>query len=248
MKHSLVYFVILVLALLVDTAWSYTELDCINCHMKEDSKTGLQININEYRSTIHGQVLECLDCHQDIKDSSHIEIDDSEKVNCQMCHEEKTLHTPDGSVTCKSCHTPHYTYGVNDPRSPVHYKNLRDTCGKCHTEQSQHTSINSTLIGLHIASHPKENFSRIFSEGMCIGCHQGKGAHGEDIAVNDQDCYKCHMSLVKNNWILGYIHSSIDKYSKPVYVFVYYIYIAASLSIVFLLARLLFMFIKKKNQ
>jgi hypothetical protein len=248
MKRSLGYFVALVLVLFVDRTWSYTELDCISCHVREDSKTGFHININEYRSTVHGQVLDCLDCHQDVKDSSHIEIDDSEKVNCQSCHEQKNLHTPDGSVTCNACHTPHYTYGVHDPRSSVHYKNLRDTCGKCHTEQSQRTSITSTLIGLHIASHPKQDFTRIFSEGLCIGCHQGKGAHGEDMPVNDQDCYKCHMSLVKDNWILGYIHASTDKYSKPVHAFAHYIYIAASLSLVVLLARVFVMFIKKKNQ
>jgi hypothetical protein len=189
-----------------------------------------------------------LDCHQDIKDSRHCKILSPEKVDCQRCHEQQNLHAQDGSLTCNACHTPHYIYGVQDPRSSVHNKNLKGTCGKCHPEQSQHTNILSTLIGLHIASHPKQDFSRVFSVEMCVDCHQGRAAHGEDAPVNDQDCYKCHMSLAKSNWILGYVHASTDWHSKPVHTIANYIYIAASLGLVVLFVRGLVMLSKKKSQ
>ena len=248
MKRILSYLVALVIIVLVNRTWAYTEPDCIQCHEQEGSETQLRITINGFRSTVHGRTLSCLDCHQDIKDDRHFKIVSTQKIDCQRCHEKQNLHAQDGSVTCDACHTPHYIYGVDDPRSSVHWKNLRDTCGKCHPGQTQQTNILSTLGGLHIASHPKQDFARIFSKGMCVGCHQGRAAHGEDVPVNDQNCYKCHVPLAKNSFILGYVHASTDWHSNPVHAFTNYIYIAASLALVVLLVRGFVVFIKKKSQ
>jgi hypothetical protein len=101
------------------------------------------------------------------------------------------------------------------------------------------------LSVLHIASHPKQDFATIFDMGMCVGCHQGRAAHGEDGLVNDQDCYKCHMELAKHSLILGYVHAGIDWHSKPVQAFAGYICIAAALTLAGFIMRGFVSFLRK---
>lgn len=231
--------------LLAGGAWGYTDHDCIRCHSYEGSARGFRVNISDYRSTVHGRVIGCLDCHEDIEDNKHI-IEGSEKVDCQRCHEQQNLHARDRRVKCAACHTHHTIYEIHDPRASVHWKNLRDTCGKCHPKESQHTDFLSVLSSIQIALHPKEDFGRISDMGMCVGCHQGQAAHGEDAPVNDQDCHKCHMPLAENSFILGYAHKNADWSSKPVNFIAGYINIAVILIMGILLVGGLFTILKKR--
>jgi hypothetical protein len=245
MKQILTYLSLFLIVLLTTEAWGYTEHDCIRCHSHEGTEMRLSVNVNNFRSSVHGKIMGCLDCHQSIKDSNHIEIEDSKKTNCQTCHDQQNLHASDRSVTCDACHTHHYVFEVGDPRSSVNWKNLRHTCGKCHLEQSQHTNLLSVLSSIRIASHPKQNFGMIFDMGMCVGCHQGQAAHGENTPVNDQNCYRCHVPLAKNNFVLGYVHTNADWRRCSVNSFAGYIYLAVALALITLLVRGIVIFVKK---
>ncbi|MCD6361662.1 MAG: hypothetical protein J7M38_12475, partial [Armatimonadetes bacterium] len=101
--HCIVLFIILSLG----KAWSYSESDCIDCHKIGSQQSKLSINIDNYVSSIHGEEITCMDCHKGVKDENHVKIKGSGKVYCQECHEQKDLHSRDGSVSCADCHTAH---------------------------------------------------------------------------------------------------------------------------------------------
>ena len=207
MKGSVPSIVLIGLVLLlVSKAWGYTEEMCIQCHREGSAESGLHIPLRKYLSSLHGLKIRCLDCHEDVRSDAHFAENEVNPVDCQKCHEQKNLHAPDKSVSCQSCHPPHQTYSMRETRSAIYWRNLGSNCGKCHPTQSGETNIFERLIFWKISTHPKEDFARMVDRTMCVGCHQGKAAHGEDTPVNGQDCYKCHDSSRKSNSRLGFFH------------------------------------------
>lgn len=243
MKRVLAYGFFYLAVLHAAFAWCYTESDCIGCHDHKNLEKGYCINMKEFRSSIHGE-MGCVDCHVDIKDGRHI-TGCPEKVNCLGCHDQENLHAPNGSVSCNACHKSHYIFRVDDPRSSVYWKNLKETCGRCHLEQSQDGNFLSMLSAFHIAAHPKQDSGKTFNRGMCVGCHQGEAAHGEDGPINDQVCYKCHVPLAKNNFLLGYVHSNSDQHVKSLTLFGNYVHWAAALALVIFSAKWFVGFLRK---
>jgi len=104
------------------------------------------------------------------------------------------------------------------------------------------------MPSLHIVSHPKQDFSKTFDEGVCVGCHQGKAAHGEDFPINHQDCYKCHIPLGKKSALLGYIHTNASWNSQLVSFIAGYTYLIALIAFGFLLVRGILAFNKRRHQ
>jgi hypothetical protein len=241
--HGIVTFSML----LASNAWSYTGAECICCHEKGSRESKLQIDIDRYRSSVHGKEMGCSDCHQNIRDDKHITMKGSGRVSCQQCHEQENLHSKDRSVVCASCHTRHSIYGVEDRRSSVHRENLEYTCGTCHPAQTGNPSKLSFLPSLQIVSHPKQSFSETFDKGMCVGCHQGKAAHGEDTPVNSQECYTCHAPLAKNRVVLGYIHTNATWQSQPINAVAAYICLIGLAVLIFILFNVLRGFVGKRR-
>ena len=92
---------------------------------------------------------------------------------------------------------------------------LKITCRSCHPVECGQTGYLSLLPSLQIRSHKKQNFSRDYSRFDCIGCHQGKAAHGEEEIINQQDCHKCHQSAPGKSSLMGYIHPQADSRNQP---------------------------------
>jgi len=225
-------------------AWGYTEAECVECHRQGSDESKTYIDMKDYKSSVHSKEINCEDCHELIKDITHTS-EKAEIVDCQRCHEEPNLHAKDGSVPCKSCHTPHRIYPVSDSRSSVNWKNLGDTCSKCHSLESKRKSALSFLTSFQIASHPKQNFAEVIDKNMCVGCHQGQAAHGETGPINDQQCSTCHMPLGKySSILLGDFHMGADWDKKPLSFVAGYINVFGSLA----LSVLFIMAIRKKRK
>ena len=223
---------------------SYSTDDCISCHSEKSDQSSLRINTDGYFSSVHGNEFSCSGCHQHVIDDSHFEKKGSGKVDCQQCHEQQELHSQDRSVTCYSCHTRHDMYSASDPRSSVHWKKLSHTCGECHPNETVSTNNFFFLASQQVISHPKQNFSEIYSKSMCVGCHQGQAAHGEDSPVNDQNCYRCHIPLGEKNAVLGYIHYNTSSLTQRLSVISSISMIAFFAISIFLIIKMRF-FIKK---
>lgn len=52
--------------------FAFTVEDCILCHGSGSKESKLQISLDDYRASVHGEKISCQDCHIDIEDESHM--------------------------------------------------------------------------------------------------------------------------------------------------------------------------------
>ena len=219
MKKFLFYVVGLLVLLTAHDAFGYAPEDCIRCHKEESSESRLHISLKDYKASIHGREITCQDCHTGVRDKDHITIKGSGTVDCGQCHDQENRHglraKNEYRPRCYSCHTTHAIFEKDNERSSVNDKNLKKTCKTCHPVECGDADYLSWLPSLQIASHNKQDFARVFDRDNCLSCHQGMAAHGEDAPLNDQDCYKCHLSPDGEPLLLGYMHPRADLDRHP---------------------------------
>lgn len=137
---------------------------CVDCHKTISPFTEEQIRFNEIRLNHTLKNISCsLECHEDVirKTASDnfqqwSESDHSKYyVTCDDCHG----GNPDASDEATS----HASMkGINDVNSSIYFKNIPDTCGKCHVEEMDH--FKNTM-----------HFQRLKAESSapsCITCHK----------------------------------------------------------------------------
>jgi len=218
-KNFIFYFLGLLVFVTATKTWGYTPEDCIICHGEGSRESVLHISMEEYHASIHGSEIACQDCHTGVRDEGHKIIKGSGAVDCSQCHEQENRHglksKNEHRPRCYSCHTTHAIFEKDSELSSVHGKNLKKTCKTCHPAECGDRDYMSWLPSLQISSHNKQDFGQTFDTDNCLSCHQGMAAHGEDGPLNDQDCYKCHLSPEGEPLLLGYIHPKADLDKHP---------------------------------
>jgi hypothetical protein len=222
---------------------AYTDEACIECHGPDGEESELKVDLEDYRASIHFEEAGCQDCHSEVIDDSHQEIEGSGAVDCGQCHEQAQQHgPPDDPLACHACHTHHAIRSPDDPAASVHADRLPVTCGGCHPEAAGDSGYFSWFPAWQIASHNKGDFAQAYERTQCLGCHQGAGAHGESEPLNDQTCHKCHASDGSAGSLWGRMHPVADRDSQPL------IFAAAGLyqvAIVGVLLALVFQIVKR---
>ncbi len=137
---------------------------CVDCHKTLSPFTDEQARFNEIRQNHIDRNVSCsLECHEDIirrtaKDNFQ-QWSDSEHskyyITCNACH--------GGDPNAKTKAEAHAAMkNTTDPNSTIYYKNIPETCGKCHTEE-----LNNFKNTMH--------YQRLKAESRapsCITCHQ----------------------------------------------------------------------------
>jgi hypothetical protein len=217
-------------------AWAYTPEDCIRCHHEESTESVLHVSIGQFQGSIHGRELTCADCHTGVRDRGHITSKGSGAVDCGQCHDQENRHgvpsKGENRPRCHSCHTRHGILGTGDKASTVHPDRLKKTCNGCHPEECGQVDYFSWLPSQRVRSHKKGDFSQAYGRDNCIGCHQGRAAHGEKEPLNGQNCYICHVRAQNRNTVMGYIHARADFKKQPA------IFVAATAYQIFLVLLL----------
>ena len=217
-------------------AFSYEQAQCLRCHHEGGSRK-LTLNRAAYEHSVHKE-LACLDCHTGIVDDAHRSQKGSGKVDCGTCHDTENRHglnAQDKKIRpkCHDCHTKHAILGKDDPDSSVNPDNFLKTCGPCHRTQFGHTGFLNWLPSVQIKTHGKQDFSCDFDERDCLGCHQGKGAHGEKTVLNDRDCWKCHFPKNGRARVMGNIHPKEKELNDTPYIMAGAVYgVAAALLLI----------------
>lgn len=145
--------------------------DCLNCHADKDlfkktpdgKKISLYTDKKVFSASVH-QKLDCVGCHQDIKDIPHAET--LAKVNCGACHQKAQgtytqsahfQHFLKGKqdASCRGCH------GKHDIRPAK--KITIDSCRNCHSK-----TYNTYMTSFH---------GQAFKKGSpdapsCYDCHE----------------------------------------------------------------------------
>ncbi|MEN8751448.1 MAG: hypothetical protein AB1Z18_01620 [Desulfobacterales bacterium] len=204
----------------VETATDYTDEACIECHRMGSEESDRHINVDEYQASVHGQELTCQDCHTGVVDDTHQSEVGAGAVDCGDCHEQENRHGLNGPEEqrpkCHDCHTRHHMLSKTDPASAVHPDQLATTCAGCHPAASGETDFFSWFPSYQIASHNKGDFATAYNKDNCLGCHQGAAVHGESAPIDEQDCYKCHLSPDAAGAMWGYIHPKPDIKTQPI--------------------------------
>jgi hypothetical protein len=64
----------------------YTPEDCIECHRSGSEESSLQVSVDTFEASVHGQAVTCTECHTAILDASHMEQSGEDVVACEACH------------------------------------------------------------------------------------------------------------------------------------------------------------------
>lgn len=194
--------------------------DCFACHNDATIATSPQGNpvrlfIPEktFLQSVHG-VLNCTDCHTDIKSTPHEPV--HSKPSCGTCHGDEEsgyiksihgqarLHGNDHAAACIDCHgNPHTILPSTDPASKVYRTNIPAICGRCH---QQKFVMSTTGVSTQVfVSYEQSVHGRAVAAGsqkaaVCTDCH---GTH-EILMAGDpksstfkfnvpNTCGKCHV-------------------------------------------------------
>lgn len=199
--------------------------DCLACHsdstMTKDvggKAVSLYVNPDIFKTSIHGSIFACVDCHSDIKSSPHETT--PAKVSCAQCHADqqaaydrsyhaKAIKAGDGqAATCVDCHgSPHELLPASDPKSRVSHTNIPATCGTCHGQKfvmgaSGHSA--QPFLSYQESVHGKAVAAGSDKAAVCTDCH---GSH-EILSAGDSKssifkfnvpatCAKCHSNVEK---------------------------------------------------
>jgi cytochrome b subunit of formate dehydrogenase len=197
--------------------------DCLVCHgdsslsTERNGKTvSLAVSPEAFKTSIHGNLFTCVDCHTDLKSSPHEST--PAKVNCATCHAEeqanyersfhaKAIKDGDGqAATCTNCHgSPHELLAASDPKSRVNHNNIPATCGACHgqkfvMEASGHSA--QQFISYQESVHGRAVAAGSEKAAVCTDCHgsheilQASDPKSSIFKFNVPDtCAKCHQSV-----------------------------------------------------
>jgi len=166
-KIGLYSFILLIAFIVITPAMASVESinnSCINCHKKLSPFTDEQNRFNEIRLNHTERNISCsLECHEDVirkraadnfqqwSDSGHSKY----YVTCDACH-----GGDPGKKTDVEAHAD--MKNISDPNSSIYFKNIPETCGKCHSEELDH--FKNTM-----------HYQRLRSTTngpSCITCHQ----------------------------------------------------------------------------
>lgn len=214
MKTQLYTWLMLMAVLTAAPAGAYTPDDCIACHGEDSTRSVYQMSVDQLQASIHGDLLTCTDCHVHIVDESHQKLSGIGRVDCTYCHGVENRHGIESQGNrphCHDCHGRHSILPPGDPESTVHPDHRSATCSPCHPAEAGRRDYLSWFPSLRIVSHGKQDLSRDYSRGNCLGCHQGLAVHGEKVRVSGDDCHTCH----RQETLMGLIHPRADRQTQP---------------------------------
>jgi formate dehydrogenase gamma subunit len=166
--------------------------ECLACHTdssltKEVNGKQVSVHVKEeaLRASVH-QVLDCGDCHTDIKGYPHDPA--PRKVSCAECHATshddytKGLHAKavqNGSIkaaSCLDCHGGgHVILASSDPKSRTYRTNIPQTCGTCHGQKFVMEGTGrkaQTFFSYQESVHGRAVTAGSVKAAVCTDCHQ----------------------------------------------------------------------------
>jgi len=219
----------------------FKNADCLDCHLdptttrKVDGKiVALIFPTNAFTKSIHAK-LNCVDCHEGIKDLVH-----ESKLpppNCGSCHEKEakeyatSIHGlshqlgASGAANCWDCHGGHDVIAVTNSASPVFKLNLPKTCARCHNnagltkeyEMRRPEAASQYAESIHGRALMKMGLVVAPSCNDCHGVHDIKRGVDRDAPINHANiaktCGKCHVGIeeIYNQSVHGQLLAKGDK-------------------------------------
>ena len=204
-------------------AVTFKNSDCLDCHL--DPTTTRKVNGKDvsllfptkaFQGSVHA-ALDCVDCHQGIKELVH----DSKlpPPKCDGCHDKEgqqyatSIHGvshamgASGAANCWDCHGSHGILPVKDITSPVYKLNLPQTCAKCHSnpglskeyQMKFPQAASQYMESIHGRALLEMGLIVAPSCNDCHGTHDIKRSVDRDSPINHANvattCGKCHVKI-----------------------------------------------------
>ena len=216
--------------------------DCLDCHT--DPKNTRVVNgeevalalfpTNGFKKSVHSE-LDCIDCHDGIKELVHDKNVPS--PNCAGCHDKEqkdyagSIHGmshkmgASGAAQCWDCHGSHEILPAKNPASSVYKLNLPATCAKCHSNTKLSKEYQIQLSEAASQYMDSIHGNALLKMGLIVApsCNDCHGAHGikrsvdRDSPINHANvaktCGKCHVGIEEtyNKSIHGQLLAVGDK-------------------------------------
>jgi len=222
------FLVASLLALVACSVQAQDNDDCFMCHSEPDMtgerngrEISIYVDVEDYAGSSHAD-FDCVTCHQDLDGAELPHEDDTEPVECGMCHDEQSeqhagsLHGEaaargdEAAPTCADCHGNHDIRSHHDSTSPTAVMNIPLLCGKCHREGSEvsrtHEIHQDRILQNYSMSIHGEG---LFKQGLtvtavCTSCHtshnilphtdENSSIHHENVATT---CAQCHGQIAE---------------------------------------------------
>ena len=203
---------------------------CLACHGQKEfvheniAHENLESVMN-YQESIHGEVIECSDCHGGHKilatDSPDSPVNRDHVVNtCNECHDDvvaeyaKSEHYRNGSAAsafkpaCTDCHGEHDIHQITDNRSHMSRQHEVEVCLNCHLDSPDVRNEMTHDAGF-IAGYEQSIHGRAFNNGNskaaicsdCHGAHSMMKASAPNSMVNKfniaETCANCHEEIAE---------------------------------------------------
>ena len=190
-----------------------TASECLACHadasMQDAAGHSIGVDEHKFGSSIHG-VLQCVNCHADIKGYPH--PDKIAPVKCEGCHAGEaqglkgSVHSDGADHPCTSCHgDAHQIYPKTDPRSAVYPLNVPKTCSACHNDNGMakkhglESVYPSYIDSIHGFALSIEGLLVAANCQSCHGSHHILSRSNPESATNKANvpatCGKCHAGI-----------------------------------------------------
>ena len=197
---------------MVLTAADIKNSDCLECHgdktLTSTNAAGVARSLFVDAGVVSGsahQKTSCASCHQDLTIKHPDDNVAAQAVNCSRCHEEAALSYGTGvhaaarrnhlragthdAPRCVDCHGSHGVLSAALPASPLNYKNLAGTCGRCHEQESR--DVIESVHGQALAAGRHD-------APTCTDCHAEHKTRGlkesSSLVISQEICSKCHAS------------------------------------------------------
>ena len=155
--------------------------DCLACHNDASMVNGKGVHGDAFKTSVHGPVFSCVDCHTDVKSLPH--GSGLKTPACVTCHaDEKKLY--DTGVhgkavgagkkavpNCESCHgNVHEIFPSSDPKSRTARANVPSTCGQCHS-QAMPGLTGKIAVAYQESVHGRLSAAGNTKAAICSDCH-----------------------------------------------------------------------------
>jgi predicted CXXCH cytochrome family protein len=211
--HGMLALGLVALLFAVAPAKLHADTDCLACHsdktLQDANGHSVGVDGQVFGSSIHG-VLQCKDCHTDIKDYPH--PDHLQPVQCKNCHADQatqlggSVHKDGKDHPCTSCHgDAHAIFPKSDARSAVYPLNIPRTCGQCHSNggMGQKHKLDSVypkyIDSIHGYALSKEG---LLVAANCQSCHGSHNilSHTNPLSPTNKanipaTCGQCHAKI-----------------------------------------------------
>ncbi len=176
---------------------------CLECHDKE-----IRDSLN---FSVHS-LFTCSDCHREVKKIPHPEKLPSPE--CGLCHKsEYTEHLESihgraikeeikEAAHCYNCHGNHGIINISNENSPVYFKNLPETCGKCHGKEEIAEKYKIPIKNPYQLYEESAHHYAILEGKKGATCSDCHGIHDIDVSTSPKSkinkyripetCSKCH--------------------------------------------------------